>query len=280
MRYEPQFAELARLREEDDPNLPMGDWERPLQKADWGQVAEACIRILREDSKDFQIAAWLCDAWIRTGQAAGLRAGLGLIKAIAQQYWSSAWPAMTAGDTERRIAPFIWLNSNLPLTIRLNVILIPTSLLRTQATTLRDWQDAPLAEDTKSTISNKPSRREIREKVTNSDRSWLARLAEDTAESIELLQHLTTYLEQQLNQDAPSLTKLKSELEQLQAAVSSLQQSLPLVAPDPNLESEARSAAISNRAAKHTTTIYPIFCSTEQASLFLKAKSMLIQCWN
>jgi len=31
LRYEPLYAEIRYAREEDDPNLPMGQWERPLK---------------------------------------------------------------------------------------------------------------------------------------------------------------------------------------------------------------------------------------------------------
>ena len=146
MRYEPQFAELARLREEDNPDLPMGDWDRPLVKADWKRVSELCIQLLTQETKDFQIAGWLCDAWIRTAQIEGLRFGLAFVHGLIEAYWQSAWPAIVDGDSDRRIAPFVWMNANLPLSLRLHVVLLPTRINRKQITTLLDWQDAPIAD--------------------------------------------------------------------------------------------------------------------------------------
>ena len=72
MRYERAFMEISKSREEDDPNLPMGEWERPMIKADWKKIAADCERMLHEDTKDFQVAAWLCDAWIRLYRMDGL----------------------------------------------------------------------------------------------------------------------------------------------------------------------------------------------------------------
>ncbi|MBU3708927.1 MAG: hypothetical protein FGM20_07445, partial [Burkholderiaceae bacterium] len=176
MRYEPTFAAISRMREEDDPNLPMGDWERPLQKADWAQVAEASSQLLKQDSKDFQVAAWLADAWIRTHSWQGLCAGLQLINGIAERFWRAAWPALDEDNADRRVAPFVWMNSNLPRTIRLNTVLLPVSLHREQPVTLLDWESAPLIDDGKADSASsdtRPSRRNLRERVRTSDGAFL-----------------------------------------------------------------------------------------------------------
>lgn len=227
MRYEPKFAELARLREEDNPNLPMGDWDRPLVKANWQRISELCIQLLTQDTKDFQIAGWLCDAWIRTSQIEGLRAGLAFVHGLAESYWQSAWPAIIDTDSDRRIAPFVWMNANLPLSLRLHVVLLPTRLNRNQATTLLDWQDAPIADDAKSGTDTKQSRRDIRMSVTLADSDWLHPLSEHTLHSLLILRQLTEELDKQLGKESPSLAKLESELLILQSAVDNLVQCLP-----------------------------------------------------
>src|SRR5213075_3109863 len=57
VRYDPAF-------------LALREWERPLTKADWRAVANDCIALLVK-SKDLQLAAWLCDAWVRQHQVQG-----------------------------------------------------------------------------------------------------------------------------------------------------------------------------------------------------------------
>lgn len=227
LRYEPKFAELARLREEDNPNLPMGDWDRPLVKADWQRISDLCVQLLVHESKDFQIAAWLCDAWIRTSQIEGLHIGLELVHRVAEQYWDCAWPEITDNDCDRRVAPFVWMNSNLPLTLRLNGVLLPASLYRGQAITLLDWEDAPIADDAQSGMDAKLSRRDIRESVMLSDSDWLHTLSKNTSHCLQVLQQLTQYLDHQLAKESPSLAKLENELLILQSAVDDLSQRLP-----------------------------------------------------
>ena len=226
MRYEPAFAALSRMREEDDPNLPMGDWERPLQKAEWGQVAEACIRLLNEDSKDFQVAAWLTDAWTRTHSWRGLYAGLQLMNGISERFWRAAWPALDEDDAERRIAPLVWMNSNLPRTIRSSIVLLPASLQRELPLTLLDWDSAPLLDDARPTpeqsLQARPSRRTLRERVRANDGIHLQTLLHQAEQVSTELQRLGHFLDTQLRDQSPSLSKLTTAIDDARQAARTL----------------------------------------------------------
>ncbi len=227
MRYEREFMEIPKLREEDDPSLPMGEWERPIVKADWRKVADACVQLMRHHTKDFQLAGWLCDAWIRTARMDGLCAGLLLTSGLAERYWDAAWPAIEAGDTDRRVAPFVWMNANLPLTLRLNVVLLPTALHRAEAVTLLDWERAPTADDAKSGDGQPRSRREIRDSVKLVDGDGLRALSQRAAEGLATLQALSACLDNKLGRESPSLSKLGATLEAVRMAADSLLQELP-----------------------------------------------------
>ena len=76
LRYDPAMVAIRQAREEDDASLPLGDWARPLKRADWPAVALQCSQLLRERSKDLQLAAWLLEAWVHLHQIDGLRAGV------------------------------------------------------------------------------------------------------------------------------------------------------------------------------------------------------------
>ena len=225
MRYEPTFAAISRMREEDDPNLPMGDWERPLQKADWAQVAEAGSQLLKQDSKDFQVAAWLADAWIRTHSWQGLCAGLQLINGIAERFWRAAWPALDEDNADRRVAPFVWMNTNLPRTIRLNTVLLPVSLHREQPVTLLDWESAPLIDDGKADSASsdtRPSRRNLRERVRTSDGAFLQSVLYQAEQAKTDLQRLAHFLDAQLRDESPSLSKLMAAIDGARQAAQAL----------------------------------------------------------
>lgn len=227
MRYEREFMEIPKLREEDDPNLPMGEWERPIVKADWRKVAEACVQLLQSHTKDFQLAGWLCDAWIRTARMDGLCAGLALTSGLGARYWDDAWPAIEDGDADRRVAPFVWMNTNLPLTLRLNVVLLPAALHRADAVSLLDWERAPTADDARSGDGQPRSRREIRDSVKPADGDGLRALSQRASEGLATLHALSGCLDDKLGQESPSLSKLATTLDAVRMAADSLLQELP-----------------------------------------------------
>lgn len=239
LRYERAYMELSRSREEDDPNLPLGEWERPLVKANWKQVAADCARLLREESKDFQVAAWLCDAWIRVHQMEGLHAGIALLEGLAQRYWNEAWPAIEDGDADRRVAPFIWMNTSLPLQLKLQVALLPAGPQREQAVRMVDWERASSREgskpDAEADAGVPQTRQAIRDSVKPADGAWLQQLAQLSAASAERLRTLSTLLDDRLGKESPSLARLLALAEAIGMAAGSLLQEIPApaAAPEP-----------------------------------------------
>lgn len=227
MRYERGFMEIARLREEDNPLLPMGEWERPLVKADWRKVAQACIQLLNQETKDFQVAAWLCDAWVRTSGLHGLHAGLNLVAGMAERYWTSAWPALEDDDAERRVAPFVWMNANLPLTLRQSTVLLRPVLHRETTVTLLDWERAPSADDARTEEGEQRSRREIRESVKPLDAEWLNTTDLHAEQALATLERLSHFLDTQLAVASPSLSKLADVIASCRQAAQSLLKELP-----------------------------------------------------
>lgn len=245
LRYERAFMELSRSREEDDPNLPLGEWERPLVKANWKQVAADCARLLREETKDFQIAAWLCDAWVRLYQMEGLRAGVALLHGLAGSYWINGWPGIEDGDADRRAAPFVWMNTSLPLTVKLNVQLLAAGAQREQPLRLADWERASAREDVRAAPASSeppaPTRQAIRASVKVGDGPGLISLVAQSEAAAATLASLSALLDDRLAQDAPSLSRLQAMVEAIRMAADSLRQELP--APAPALPPEPAPAA-------------------------------------
>jgi type VI secretion system protein ImpA len=88
LRHDPLFQKIRDARRQDDPSLPMREWERPLIKADWKAVAALCGDALRKRSKDFQLAAWLCEAWTYERGVGGFVDGMRLLHALAERFWA------------------------------------------------------------------------------------------------------------------------------------------------------------------------------------------------
>jgi type VI secretion system protein ImpA len=58
----------------------------------WNKVQELAIMALAEKSKDFGIAAWLCEALVRQKGFGGLRDGLKYARKLSDEYWSGLYP--------------------------------------------------------------------------------------------------------------------------------------------------------------------------------------------
>ena len=103
------FQRIRREREEDDPSLPLGAWERELKRANWVAVGELSAQALASSSKDVQLAAWLFESAIaRTGFQC-VAPCLGLIEALFREYGASLHPR----DDEHRANLLTWIDRKL-----------------------------------------------------------------------------------------------------------------------------------------------------------------------
>ncbi len=83
---------IQEARREDDPSLPMGEWERPLKQADWALVCKISSDNLAHQVKDLQIAAWLAEGLTRQHATQGLSAGVMLLGGLLERYGSELLP--------------------------------------------------------------------------------------------------------------------------------------------------------------------------------------------
>lgn len=157
MRYDAQYLAIRAAREEEDPRLPMREWERPLKKADWRIVTDNATALLRSRSKDFQVAAWLCEAWTQQHQLRGFHAAVQLLQGLVDQYWDTAHPQIEEDDDEARIAPLYWMNENLPRVLLLRVPLMHLPERMPSAVNVFDWEQALALENRKPETSKKAS---------------------------------------------------------------------------------------------------------------------------
>lgn len=226
MRYDPAFTEIRLAREEDDPNLPMRHWERPLKKADWVAIENRCLDLLRNDTKDLQVAAWLLEAWLRQRGLAGLQQGLVLLTQLVLNYWDSVHPTMEDGDADARVAPFEWLNDALPLWLKLHITLVELADRKPPRLNLADWEKMTATElvadpDAEDASSAEPP---VEPEFTRTMVIQLASLgsAQQVCTQMALTQacldaahDLDVAIRAHLASDAPSLGRITQGLEQL-----------------------------------------------------------------
>lgn len=72
--------------------------EYSLSKRRWPEVIELSTQVIAEQSKDYEIAAWLCEALLRQHSFAGLRDGLVLARRLAETFWDGLHPGPKAED--------------------------------------------------------------------------------------------------------------------------------------------------------------------------------------
>lgn len=112
------FDEVREARRQDDLTLAQGDWETELKMAQWPKVRALCEDILRNKSKDLQIACWYAEALCHLHGFQGLHFGLQVLEVLLTDYWELFYPELALGDLEERAGKIEWLNRQLPLTVR------------------------------------------------------------------------------------------------------------------------------------------------------------------
>lgn len=222
IRFDPIFTEIRLAREEDDPTLPMGVWERPLKRADWALIEARCKFTLSSHAKDLQIAAWLAESWCRQHGMEGLLRGLLLVHGLLARYWETVHPQVDEdGDAERRAAPLEWMNLSLASTIRTRMPLLGRATGWLGQLHLVDWER--MARDGREPAKpGRPPAREDGEPLpTRADVVDHARadpdgdvdrglaLARGGIAVVEAIERLTLA---RLGSDAPSMSKLRDTL--------------------------------------------------------------------
>jgi type VI secretion system protein ImpA len=117
LRYAPVFDKIKEARREDD-DAPQGEWRRERKTADWPQVIKFAGEALANKSKDLQLAVWLAEALLKKEGFSGLRASLGLIQKLIEEFWEGLYPELEDGDAELRAVPLEWLGGRLDQALR------------------------------------------------------------------------------------------------------------------------------------------------------------------
>ena len=111
--HDPVCAAIREARREDDPGLPQGVWERELKRADWDKALSLSLGVLRERSKDMQVAGWACEAALMRYGFASLPGGLRMIAGLCSGFGDGLHPQPEGSDQEARLARLAWLDSTL-----------------------------------------------------------------------------------------------------------------------------------------------------------------------
>jgi type VI secretion system protein ImpA len=233
LRYDALYQQIRDARHHDDATLPMGEWERPLVKADWKTAAALCSDALAARSKDFQLAAWLCEAWTHLYRVDGFVAGTRLLAALVERYWDHAWPQIEDGDADARIAPFVWMNQAFALMLSLHVPLMMIEGREPAEVNLDDWQRViQLADD--DVRGGALTRDLLAQNLTKGrNLAHLRALHQQLDDAQEAWRSLVAQIDARLHDDGPNLLRVSDVLARLARATTSLlgEHALPRIAP-------------------------------------------------
>ncbi|MES2322273.1 MAG: type VI secretion system protein TssA [Pseudomonadota bacterium] len=249
------YSAIREARRADDMSLPEGDWDKPVYKrSDWALAERLCVDALRKESKDLNIAAWLCEAWIHLRGLAGLADGLRMIEALADQYWDQVNPLMEDGDISFRTGPFNWLARNLPLALQ-SVQLAPGATPAGRALTLAEWQAVLRAErqgaqaaaaQRRFTAPAPPPEQTLRAHfmtaAAHAPAGFYDTLRRQVGQATWALEQLEAMLEARMRADAPSLAQVTAILKACADALQELD--------EPRVEPETEEVEEMNQDAK------------------------------
>lgn len=140
LRHGPEFDALNEARRMDD-DLDQGIWQTTVKKADWKGVVHQASDLLKTRTKDLQVAAWLVQALGHLHGPAGLAPGLLLVHGLVENFWDGLYPRLDDGDPEPRLAPLVWLDSQLSRDLMATTVTQPGASAE-DSYRFQDWQNA------------------------------------------------------------------------------------------------------------------------------------------
>jgi type VI secretion system protein ImpA len=216
LRFDPVYRAIVEARREENPRLPQGVWVHDIKQADWMTVERLCSEILRDRSKDLQVACWLAEAVVHRTGFAGLACGLRLLTTLCQRFWPELHPPIEDGDLEPRLAPFEWLNQHFPVLLR-NLPIVRSAIEPEKTYTWTDYANAQLLEGLRQRDPASVARSEAAGALTltafavareQADLRFWEEIKASLQDAAKALADLNATLEQTCGRDAPGLSAI------------------------------------------------------------------------
>jgi type VI secretion system protein ImpA len=233
------YDRIKEARREDD-TLAQGAWQHERKLADHGQVIQLAQDAIATQSKDLQLAAWLCDSLLRKEGIGGLRNGFALCEGLLDRFWDSLYPQTEDGEFEDRVAPLEWISAKLLIPIK-SVALSRAGHSYFQYIDSRsvEYEDAAKSKDQKAAREKALKDGKLAPEVFDKSfgetpRAFYADLETQFDRTVESVRRLDeTSLAKFGVNAAPSFTRLQETLEEVRHVVRQLLQKKRHVEPDP-----------------------------------------------
>ena len=220
VRYENKYLAIVAEKNADDPNLPMGEWERPLKQTNWKRVADIAGDLLEKETKDLEICIFLIQGWTSLYGIRGLRCGLLLMYKLTEKYWDTLWPKFESSDSDARISPYKWLATKGPDFFKDKIVFLPRNEQRERSLTYLDNLVEKSSDSKSITLSNdqenKISKKSLSEiHLSKEDTNYLNELESNALEAKTIIEKLDVYLEKKLGNESISFSKITLFIEEI-----------------------------------------------------------------
>jgi type VI secretion system protein ImpA len=232
------YDKIKEARREED-ELPQGEWQYEVKKADYSLVSKLTTDALLNKSKDLQLAAWLTEALLAREGFAGLQAGLELLRGLVEQFWDTLYPEIEDDDLGVRSAPLEWVGTFLagaatkvPLTRGgLDFLKYKESRKVGYEQDCAGNESKLQARETAKT-EGKVTAEEFDAQLNATSTEFYQGLVAGLEGALASVQSLETFCDQKFGRDAPSFGKLKTALEEVQQPVRQFLKSKQPVEPE------------------------------------------------
>ncbi|NRB57943.1 MAG: type VI secretion system protein TssA [Salinicola sp.] len=211
------FDEIKEARRADPAYLPQGEWQTELKQSDWGQVINLTSTALETQSKDLQLAAWLCEGLVHREGFDGMRFGLTLTARLLDDYWETLYPELDEEDLDERAARLSWLGDTLVNVVR------SLPLVAGEGYSLADYDESRQVENQarndpdamdRALGEGKINDEIFQRSVVLSSTEFLQERHASIAASLVSLSQLDQMSDERFGRDAPSFSSLEKVLVQ------------------------------------------------------------------
>lgn len=220
IRHAPGYDALREARREDDESLPTGVWQAPTKHADWLAVERLASELLREQSKDLMVAAWLGEAWLHRHRYAGLSAALELLTALGRRFPAELHPQPRDGDPSWRASPIAWVVRRYAEVLQTRLPLFPGASTEFARFSLADWQllNRQQLDDSKAARAQREAAqnrlRQLHDELYKAPGEQLRQDLAGLNSSRAAVENLAAWCDEQLAEDAPSFAPLLQSIDQ------------------------------------------------------------------
>ncbi|MDC1427362.1 type VI secretion system protein TssA [Rhodospirillaceae bacterium] len=235
--YEGIHQEIMEARREDDPNLPRGDWSRPLKVSDWQSVISLTTKTLLEKSKDLRVAVMLSEALIHQDGLSGFTSATNFLIKFFDLYWDDMHPLVEEpADLESRMLILEWFSEKSGFAIKFQHITAPVS--GHLAYNLIDWLEVeklikagPVKLTRRQRLGSEqpedvrgPTIQNFEDSVTATPTTWLRSNTEAIKEALQAIDQLDELIEQKMPNNVPNFRPIKEAMTQMHSKSAELNQ--------------------------------------------------------